>query len=183
MGEGAAVLVLEELDHALKRGARIYCEVLGYGNTCDANHMTSPDPEGSGAARAIQMALRHAGIASDTVDYVNAHATSTPAGDMCEVRALQRVFGSHAQNLAVSSTKGATGHMLGAAGGIESVICCKAVEAQVAPPTLNLDNPDPACTLNCVPNTPQERRIDVFLNDSFGFGGHNAVLIGRRFRG
>ena len=183
MGEGAAVLVLEELDHALKRGARIYCEVLGYGNTCDANHMTSPDPEGSGAARAIQMALRHAGIASDTVDYVNAHATSTPAGDMCEVRALQRVFGSHAQNLAVSSTKGATGHMLGAAGGIESVICCKAVEAQVAPPTLNLDNPDPACTLNFVPNTPQERLIDVFLNDSFGFGGHNAVLIGRRFRG
>jgi 3-oxoacyl-[acyl-carrier-protein] synthase II len=183
MGEGAAVLVLEELGHALARGAKIYCEIIGYGNTCDANHMTSPDPEGSGAARAIRMGLRHAGIAAEAVDYVNAHATSTPAGDMCEVRALERVFGDHAKKLAVSSTKGATGHMLGAAGGIESIICCKAVEAQVAPPTINLENPDPACTLNCVPNIPQERKIDVFLNDSFGFGGHNAILIGRRFQG
>jgi 3-oxoacyl-[acyl-carrier-protein] synthase II len=183
MGEGGAVLVLEELEHAKKRGARIYCELLGYGNTCDANHMTSPDPEGSGAARAIQMGLRHAGLNPDQVDYVNAHATSTPAGDMCEVRAIERVFGDHAKKLAVSSTKGATGHMLGAAGGIESVICCKAIEAQVAPPTLNLDNPDPNCTLNCVPHTPQERRIDVFLNNSFGFGGHNSILIGRRFQG
>lgn len=183
MGEGGAVLVLEELEHARKRGARIYCELLGYGNTCDANHMTSPDPEGSGAARAIQMGLRHAGLNPDQVDYVNAHATSTPAGDMCEVRAIERVFGDHAKVLAVSSTKGATGHMLGAAGGIESVICCKAIEAQVVPPTLNLDNPDPNCTLNCVPHTPQERRIDVFLNNSFGFGGHNSILIGRRFRG
>ncbi len=183
MGEGGAVLVLEELEHAKKRGARIYCELLGYGNTCDANHMTSPDPEGSGAARAIRMGLRHAGLNPDQVDYVNAHATSTPAGDMCEVRAIERVFGDHAKKLAVSSTKGATGHMLGAAGGIESVICCKAIEAQVAPPTLNLDNPDPNCTLNCVPHTPQERRIDVFLNNSFGFGGHNSILIGRRFQG
>ncbi len=183
MGEGGAVLVLEELEHAKKRGARIYCELLGYGNTCDANHMTSPDPEGSGAARAIQMGLRHAGLNPDQVDYVNAHATSTPAGDMCEVRAIERVFGDHAKKLSVSSTKGATGHMLGAAGGIESVICCKAIEAQVAPPTLNLDNPDPNCTLNCVPHTPQERRIDVFLNNSFGFGGHNSILIGRRFQG
>jgi 3-oxoacyl-[acyl-carrier-protein] synthase II len=183
MGEGGAVLVLEELEHARKRGARIYCEIIGYGNTCDANHMTSPDPEGSGAARAIRMGLRHAQIAPEDVDYVNAHATSTPAGDMCEVRAIQRVFGEHAMKLAVSSTKGATGHMLGAAGGIESVLCCKAMEAQVAPPTINLDNVDPACPLNCVPHTPQERKIDVFLNNSFGFGGHNAIVIGRRFQG
>jgi len=183
MGEGGAVLVLEELEHARKRGARIYCEIIGYGNTCDANHMTSPDPEGSGAARAIRMGLRHAQIAPEDVDYVNAHATSTPAGDMCEVRAIQRVFGDHAMKLAVSSTKGATGHMLGAAGGIESVLCCKAMEAQVAPPTVNLDNVDPACPLNCVPHTPQERKIDIFLNNSFGFGGHNAIIIGRRFQG
>jgi 3-oxoacyl-[acyl-carrier-protein] synthase II len=183
MGEGAAVLVLEELGHAQARGARIYCELAGYGNTCDANHMTSPDPEGSGAARAIQMALRHAGLPAEAVDYINAHATSTPAGDMCEVQAIRRVFGEHALRLAVSSTKGATGHMLGAAGGIETVICCKAVEAQVAPPTINLDHVDPACPLNCVPNVPQERRIDVFVKNSFGFGGHNAVLVGRKFNG
>ena len=183
MGEGAAVLVLEELSHALARGARIYCELAGYGNTCDANHMTSPDPEGAGAARAIQMALRHAGVVPDAVDYINAHATSTPAGDMCEVQAIRRVFGEHALRLAVSSTKGSTGHMLGAAGGMETVLCCKALEANVAPPTINLDNVDPACPLNCVPNTPQERRIDVFVKNSFGFGGHNAVLVGRRFKG
>lgn len=183
MGEGAAVLVLEELSHAKARGARIYCELAGYGNTCDANHMTSPDPEGAGAARAIQMALRHAGLPAESVDYVNAHATSTPAGDMCEVQAIRRVFGDHALRLAVSSTKGATGHMLGAAGGVETVICCKAIEAQVAPPTINLDNVDPACPLNCVPNVPQDRRIDVFVKNSFGFGGHNAVLVGRRFNG
>ena len=183
MGEGAAVLVLEELSHAVARGARIYCEIAGYGNTCDANHMTSPDPEGAGAARAIHMALRHAAVAPDAVDYINAHATSTPAGDMCEVQAIRRVFGDHALRLAVSSTKGATGHMLGAAGGIETVLCCKALESNVAPPTINLDNVDPGCPLNCVPNTPQERKIDVFVKNSFGFGGHNAVLVGRRFNG
>jgi 3-oxoacyl-[acyl-carrier-protein] synthase II len=183
MGEGGAVLVLEELGHARARGARIYCELLGYGNTADANHMTSPDPEGAGAARAIQMALRHAGLPAAAVDYVNAHATSTPVGDICETRALKRVFGDHARKLAVSSTKGATGHMLGAAGGIESVICCKALEAQVVPPTINLDHPDPECDLDCVPHTARERKVDVFLNNSFGFGGHNAVILGRRFTG
>lgn len=183
MGEGAAVLVLEELDHALRRGARIYAELIGYGNTCDANHMTSPDPEGAGASRAIRMGLRHAGIAAESVDYINAHATSTPAGDMCEVRAIQNVFGDHAKHVAVSSTKGATGHLLGAAGAIETVLCCKAVESQVVPPTINLDNVDGNCPLDCTPHTPRERKIDVFLNNSFGFGGHNAIVIGRRFKG
>ncbi len=183
MGEGAAVLVLEELEHAKKRGARIYCEVLGYGNTADANHMTAPDPEGEGAGRAMKMALRHAGLRPDQVDYINCHATSTPVGDLCEVKMIKRVFGDHAYKLAASGTKGATGHMLGAAGAIEMAICCKAVEAQVAPPTINLDNPDPEADLDLVAHTPQERKIDVFANNSFGFGGHNAIIVGRRFVG
>ena len=183
MGEGGAVLVLEELSHALARGARIYCEVVGYGNTCDASHMTAPDPEGAGAARAVLMGLRHAGLAPSTVDYVNAHATSTPVGDVCETNAIKRIFGVHARRLAISSTKGATGHMLGAAGGIESLICCKAVESQIAPPTINLDNPDPQCDLDFVPHTPREMKIDVFVNNSFGFGGHNSIIVGRKFVG
>jgi 3-oxoacyl-[acyl-carrier-protein] synthase II len=183
MGEGAAVLVLEELEHAKRRGARIYCEVVGYGNTADASHMTAPDPEGEGAGRAMKMALRHAQLRPDQVDYINCHATSTPVGDVCETKMIKNVFGDHSRVLAASSTKGATGHMLGAAGAIEMAICCKAVEAQVAPPTLNLDNPDPTCDLNFVPHTAQERKIDVFANNSFGFGGHNAILIGRRFTG
>lgn len=183
MGEGAAVLVLEELEHAKKRGARIYCEVMGYGNTADANHMTAPDPEGEGAGRAMKMALRHAGLRPDQVDYINCHATSTPVGDLCELKMIKRVFGDHAYKLAASGTKGATGHMLGAAGAIEMAICCKAVEAQVAPPTINLDNPDPEADLDLVAHTPQERKIDVFANNSFGFGGHNAIIVGRRFVG
>lgn len=183
MGEGAAVLVLEELEHAKKRGARIYCEVMGYGNTADANHMTAPDPEGEGAGRAMKMALRHAGLRPDQVDYINCHATSTPVGDLCEVKMIKRVFGDHAYKLAASGTKGATGHMLGAAGAIEMAICCKAVEAQVAPPTINLDDPDPEADLDLVAHTPQERKIDVFANNSFGFGGHNAIIVGRRFVG
>ena len=183
MGEGAAVVVLEELEHAKKRGARIYCEVVGYGNTADANHMTAPDPEGEGAARAMRMALRHAQLAPEAVDYINCHATITPVGDLCEVRMIKHVFGDHAYKLAASATKSMTGHMLGAAGAIEMAICCKAVEAQVAPPTINLDNPDPAADLNLVPHTPQERKIDVFTNNSFGFGGHNAIVIGKRFVG
>jgi len=183
MGEGAAVLVLEELEHAKKRGARIYCEVMGYGNTADANHMTAPDPEGEGAGRAMKMALRHAGLRPDQVDYINCHATSTRVGDLCELKMIKRVFGEHAYKLAASGTKGATGHMLGAAGAIEMAICCKAVEAQVAPPTINLDDPDPEADLDLVAHTPQERKIDVFANNSFGFGGHNAIIIGRRFVG
>jgi 3-oxoacyl-[acyl-carrier-protein] synthase II len=183
MGEGGAVLVLEELEHALARGARIYCEIVGYGNTCDASHMTAPDPEGAGAARAVLMGLRHAGLPPTAVDYFNAHATSTPVGDICETNAIKRIFGDHARRLAISSTKGATGHMLGAAGGIESLICCKAIQSQVAPPTINLDHPDPACDLDFVPHTPREMKIDVFVNNSFGFGGHNSIIVGRRFVG
>ena len=131
----------------------------------------------------MKMALRHAQLRPDQVDYINCHATSTPVGDVCETKMIKNVFGDHSRVLAASSTKGATGHMLGAAGAIEMAICCKAVEAQVAPPTLNLDNPDPTCDLNFVPHTAQERKIDVFANNSFGFGGHNAILIGRRFTG
>lgn len=183
MGEGAAMLVLEELEHAKRRGARIYCEIVGYGNTADANHMTSPDPEGEGAGRAMKMALRHAGLNPDQMDYINCHATSTPVGDVCESRMIKNIFGDQARRLAASSTKGATGHMLGAAGAIEMAICCKAVEFQVAPPTINLDNPDAECDLNFVANTAQERKIDIFANNSFGFGGHNAIIIGRRFNG
>ncbi|MSU34631.1 MAG: beta-ketoacyl-[acyl-carrier-protein] synthase II [Pedosphaera sp.] len=183
MGEGAAVVVLEELNHARKRGARIYCELVGYGNTADANHMTAPHPEGEGAIRAMKMALRHASMATDQIDYVNAHATSTPVGDICETRALKNLFGSHARKLAISSTKGATGHMLGAAGGIETVLCCKAIESQVLPPTINLDNPDPECDLDYIPHTAREQRFNTFMNNSFGFGGHNAVVVGRRFTG
>jgi len=183
MGEGAAVLVLEELEHAKRRGARIYCEVAGYGNTADANHMTAPDPEGEGAARAMRMALRHAQLAPEAIDYINCHATSTPVGDLCEVKMIKHVFGDHAYKLAASATKSMTGHMLGAAGAIEMAICCKAVEAQVVPPTINLDNPDPGADLNLVPHTPQERKIEAFANNSFGFGGHNAIIVGRRFAG
>jgi 3-oxoacyl-[acyl-carrier-protein] synthase II len=183
MGEGSGVLVLEELEHAKARGARIYCEIVGYGNTCDATHMTAPDPEGAGAARAVFMGLRHAGLNPSDVDYVNAHATSTPVGDICETKALKRIFGDHARRMAISSTKGATGHMLGAAGGIESVICCKAIEHQTAPPTINLDNPDPECDLDYIPHTARETKIDVFVNNSFGFGGHNSIIVGRRFTG
>jgi len=183
MGEGAAVVVLEELEHAKKRGARIYCEVMGYGNTADANHMTAPDPQGEGAARAMRMALRHAQLNPDQVDYINCHATSTPVGDLCEIRMIKHVFGDHAYKLAASGTKSMTGHMLGAAGAIEMAICCKAMEAQVVPPTINLDTPDAEADLNLVAHTPQERRIEVFANNSFGFGGHNAIVVGRRFHG
>ena len=183
MGEGACVIVLEELEHAKARGARIYAELVGYGNTADANHMTSPDPEGDGAARCIQMALRGGRLNPTDIDYINCHATSTPAGDMCEVKAVKRVFGDHAMKLALSSTKGATGHMLGAAGSVELAMCCKAIESQIAPPTLNLDNPDPACDLDCIPHTPRPMKIDVAVNNSFGFGGHNACTIVRKFVG
>ncbi len=183
MGEGAGVLVLEELEHAKARGARIYAELVGYGNTADANHMTAPAPEGEGAARCMKMALRNAGLNPDQISYINAHGTSTPQGDVCETQAVKSVFGEHAKKLAVSSTKGATGHMLGAAGAAEMVLCCKAIQAQVAPPTINLDNPDPLCDLDYVPHTAREMKIDAVVNNSFGFGGHNASVIARKFNG
>lgn len=181
MGEGAGVVVLEELEHAQKRGARIYCELVGYGNTADASHMTSPAPHGEGAARCMRMALRAAGMNPSDIGYVNAHGTSTSQGDICETEAIKTVFGDHARTLPVSSTKGATGHMLGAAGAVEMAICAKVIQTGIIPPTLNLDNPDPACDLDYVPHTAREAKVDAIINNSFGFGGHNSCLVAKRF--
>ena len=183
MGEGAGVIVMEELEHARARGAKIYCEVIGYGNTADASHMTSPSPEGEGAARCMKMALRSAGLRPQDVSYINAHGTSTPQGDICETQAIKTVFGDHARRLAVSSTKGATGHMLGAAGAVEMAICAKAIQAGVVPPTINYEKPDPECDLDYVPNTAREIAVDAVVNNSFGFGGHNATMVARKFVG
>jgi 3-oxoacyl-[acyl-carrier-protein] synthase II len=184
MGEGACILVLEELEQALKRGARIYCEFAGYGLSADAYHLTSPHPDGDGACACMEMALRHARLNPEDIDYVNAHGTSTPLGDRCETHAIKRTFGDHARNgLLVSSTKSMMGHLLGAAGGVEAAACILALKHGVVPPTINLDNPDPECDLDFVPHTAREARIDAFLSNSFGFGGHNASIIGRRFEG
>lgn len=183
MGEGAGILVLEELEHAKARGAKIYCELLGYGNSADANHMTAPDPEGRGAARCMAMALRNAGLNPTDIDYINTHGTATPLGDVAETKAVKAVFGDHARKLAISSTKSATGHMLGAAGAVEMAICCKAMETQVAPATLNLDQPDPECDLDFVPHTPRPMKLNAIVNNSFGFGGHNASVVARKFTG
>jgi 3-oxoacyl-[acyl-carrier-protein] synthase II len=184
MGEGAGILVLEELEQALKRGARIYCEFAGYGLSADAYHLTSPHPDGDGACACMEMALRHARLNPEDIDYVNAHGTSTPLGDRCETHAIKRTFGDHARNgLLVSSTKSMMGHLLGAAGGVEAAACILALKHGVVPPTINLDNPDPECDLDFVPHTAREARIDAFLSNSFGFGGHNASIIGRRFEG
>lgn len=183
MGEGSGVVVLEDLEHAKARGARIYCEIVGYGNTADANHMTAPAPEGEGAARCMKMALRSAGLNPSDINYINAHGTSTPQGDICETQAIKAVFGDHARKMIVSSTKGATGHLLGAAGAVEMTICIKALEHNVAPPTINLDNPDPLCDLDYAANTAREFPINAFVNNSFGFGGHNASIAAKRFVG
>jgi 3-oxoacyl-[acyl-carrier-protein] synthase II len=183
MGEGAGVVVLEELEHAKARGARIYCEILGYGNTADANHLTAPAPEGEGAARCMRMALRSARLNPTDVSYINAHGTSTPQGDACETQAIKTVFGEHARRLAVSSTKGATGHMLGAAGAVEMALCAKALQNDIVPPTINYENPDPDCDLDYVPNTPRQLTVNAIVNNSFGFGGHNASIVARKFFG
>jgi 3-oxoacyl-[acyl-carrier-protein] synthase II len=183
MGEGAGVLVLEELDHAKARGAKIYCEIVGYGNTADASHITAPSPGGEGAARCMKMAMRGAGLNPTDISYVNAHGTSTPQGDICETQAIKTVFGEHARKMAVSSTKGATGHMLGAAGAVEMAICAKAIHTNIVPPTINYEVPDPECDLDYVPNTARELKVNAVLNNSFGFGGHNATIAAKKFVG
>ncbi len=183
MGEGAGVLLLEELEHARARNAKIYCEITGYGNTADANHLTAPSPEGEGAARCMRMALRNAGLDVENIDYINAHGTSTPQGDICETLAVRRVFRDHADKLAVSSTKGATGHMLGAAGAVEMILTAKALETGVVPPTINYEHPDPECDLDYVPNEAREMEVNAALSNSFGFGGHNATVAAVKFNG
>ncbi len=179
LGEGAGVLVLEEYEHAKKRGARIYCELAGYGLSADAHHITAPSEDGEGAARCMANALRNGGVNLDEVDYVNAHGTSTPLGDIAETIAVKRCFGEHAKNLAVSSTKSMTGHLLGAAGGIEAVFSAMAVHENIAPPTINLLNQDPQCDLDYVPNTARQMDIKIAISNSFGFGGTNGTLVFR----
>ncbi|CAM2899024.1 beta-ketoacyl-ACP synthase II [Paenibacillus sediminis] len=179
MGEGAGVLVLESLEHALKRGAHIYGEVLGYGLTADAHHMTEPNPDG--AARCMKMAIRDAGIEPAEVQYINAHGTSTPVGDKSETEAIKLAFGDHAYKLAVSSTKSMTGHLLGAAGGVEAVICGLSIKHQTLAPTINLENQDPECDLDYVPNEARKTSVDIVMSNSFGFGGHNATIILKKY--
>ena len=177
LAEGAGVVVLEELEHARARGARIYGELMGYGASGDAGHITQPDEDGRGAAQAMAMALRNAAINPDAVQYINAHGTSTPLGDKAETAAVKKVFGEHARTVAVSSTKSQLGHTLGASGGIELVVCALTVSRGVISPTINLDTPDPACDLDYTPKVAREARVDVAMSNSFGFGGHNASLV------
>jgi 3-oxoacyl-[acyl-carrier-protein] synthase II len=180
-GEGSGILVVEEYEHARRRGARIYAELAGYGATADANHITSPAPEGEGGQRAMRMALRDAGLSPEQVGYVNTHGTSTPQGDVAECQAINRVFGAHAQHgLMVSSTKSMTGHLLGAAGGLEAVVTVLAITKGVLPPTINVEEQDPGCALDVIPNEARARRVDVAMSNSFGFGGTNAVVLFKR---
>ena len=183
LSEGAGVLVVEELEHAKARGARIYCELSGYGVSADAYHMTSPLPDGDGAARCMAIALKHAKVRPEEVDYINAHGTSTGIGDVCETKAIKKVFGEHAKpgGLVVSSTKSMTGHTLGAAGAIEMAACALAIRDGLVPPTINLDHPDEECDLDYVPHKTREKRVRVTVNNSFGFGGHNATLVAKEF--
>jgi len=179
MGEGAGVVVLEALDHARARGARIYCELAGYAATCDAFHITQPDPDGKGLSLAMRRALASAHVTPEDVDYINAHGTSTPYNDRFETLAIKKVFGSHARQLAISSTKSMTGHLLGAAGGIESIICAKTIETGMVAPTINLEEPDPECDLDYVPGMARPLRARVVLSNNLGFGGQNAAIVFR----
>ncbi|MDQ0899848.1 MULTISPECIES: beta-ketoacyl-ACP synthase II [unclassified Paenibacillus] len=179
MGEGAGVMILESLEHAQKRGARIYAEVIGYGMSGDAYHMTDPDPDG--AARCMVKAIKDAGISPESISYINAHGTSTSVGDRSETTAIKKALGDHAYKVAVSSTKSMTGHLLGAAGGVEAVICGLTISNSLIAPTINLVNQDPECDLDYVPNTAREAKVDIAMSNSFGFGGHNATIILKRF--
>jgi len=181
IGEGAGIVFVEELEHAKKRGANILAEIIGIGVTGDAYHQTSPAPDGEGAVRAMQMAIDDAGIKPSDVQYVNAHGTSTELNDASETAAIKKVFGDHAYKLAVSSTKSMVGHLLGAAAGVEAIFCALAIQNDIIPPTINQEHPDPACDLDYVPNTARKQRIDVALSNTFGFGGHNATMIMRRY--
>ncbi|WP_019638122.1 beta-ketoacyl-ACP synthase II [Paenibacillus fonticola] len=179
MGEGAGILVLESLEHAQKRGAKIYAEVIGYGLSADAHHMTDPDP--NGARRCMEMAIRDADIQPNQIDYINAHGTSTPVGDRSETKAIKEALGEHARKVAVSSTKSMTGHLLGAAGGVEAVICGLTIQNSMIAPTINLENQDPECDLDYVPNQARQADVTVAMSNSFGFGGHNATIILKKF--
>ncbi len=182
MGEGSGILLLEELEHALSRGARIYAEIVGYGMTCDAYHMTSPVPSGEGATRAMQLALKDAGLIPEQVSYINAHGTSTQVNDATETGAIKNALGEYAYKVAISSTKSMTGHLLGGSGGIEAVASVMAVANDQIPPTINLTNPDPACDLDYVPNHSRNQKLEVVLSNSFGFGGHNVTLAFKKYR-
>jgi 3-oxoacyl-[acyl-carrier-protein] synthase II len=183
MGEGAGIIVVEELEHAKARGAKIYCELTGYGLSADAYHMTAPPETGEGAARAMQIALEHARTRPEQVDYVNAHATSTGLGDIAETRALKNVFGESAKKVSISATKSMTGHLLGGAGAVEMAACALAIRDSVIPPTINLENPDPECDLDYTANVAKQKKVRVAVNNSFGFGGHNATLVAAEYSG
>jgi 3-oxoacyl-[acyl-carrier-protein] synthase II len=177
LSEGAGILVFEELEHAKARGARIYAEILGYGGSCDAGHITAPDEQGRGAAMAMRNALNDAKLEASVIDYINAHGTSTPLGDKAETVAVKSVFGKSAHSVAISSTKGHLGHALGASGGIEMILSILSCYHDIVPPTINLETPDPNCDLDYVPMTPRERKVRYAMSNSFGFGGHNATII------
>jgi 3-oxoacyl-(acyl-carrier-protein) synthase len=182
MGEGAAVMVIEALEHAQERGAEILGELVGYGATSDAYHVTAPSETGVGGAQAISLALEDAGIQPGEVDYINAHGTGTELNDVAETRAIKTAFGESAYSVAISSTKSMTGHMMGATGALESIICIKAIESNIVPPTINLINPDPECDLDYVPGAAREMPVNVAITNAFGFGGHNAVLAFKAFQ-
>jgi beta-ketoacyl-acyl-carrier-protein synthase II len=182
ISEGAGIVVLEELEHAKKRGAPIYAEVCGYGATCDAYHTTAPDPTGEPAAKAMELALKEAGVSLEEKIYINAHGTSTQLNDKMETKAIKRVFGNYAKDVFISSTKSMTGHALGAAGAIEFVVCCLTIKHKIIPPTINYEYPDPECDLNYTPNQPQEADVKIALSNSLGFGGHNATLLIKEFK-
>ncbi|HVN48598.1 MAG TPA: beta-ketoacyl-ACP synthase II [Bacteroidota bacterium] len=182
MGEGSGIIILEELHHAIKRGATIYAELGGIGFTADAHHITEPAPGGEGAVRSMRIAIRDAGLSIDDIDYVNTHGTSTPPGDRCETAAIKTVFGERAKKIAVNSTKSITGHLLGAAGAVESVATIMSIRSNTVHPTINQETPDPECDLNYIPNVAQERTVDVAISNTFGFGGHNATLLFKRYQ-